>query len=102
MEDLIYTMVLSDGTIIENLRKNGDNYISTSKLTVDMFEGKLSSITIKSSDSEVTMENMDLVQITKMFNEYWFVLRQFSTTEIAIAKMSSDIDFLAMMQDVEL
>ena len=27
MEDLIYTMVLSDGTIIENLRKNGDNYI---------------------------------------------------------------------------
>ena len=38
MEDLIYTMVLSDGTIIENLRKNGDNYISASKLTADMFE----------------------------------------------------------------
>ena len=47
MEDLIYTMVLSDGTIIENLRKNGDNYISASKLTADMFDGKLSEVTVK-------------------------------------------------------
>ena len=105
MEDLIYTMVLSDGTIIENLRKNGDNYISASKLTVDMFEGKLSEVTVKTSDSEEVMENMenmDLVQITEMNGEYWFVLRQFSETELAMAKMSSNIDFLAMMQDVEL
>ena len=102
MEDLIYTMVLSDGTTIENLRKNGDNYISTSKLTVDMFEGKLSEVTVKTSEDEVAMENMDLVQITEMDGEYWFVLRQFSATELAMAKMSSNIDFLAMMQDVEL
>ena len=102
MEDLIYTMVLSDGTIIENLRKNGDNYISASKLTADMFEGKLSEVTVKTSEDEVVMENMDLVQITEMDGEYWFVLRQFSATELAMAKMSSNIDFLAMMQDVEL
>ena len=102
MEDLIYTMVLSDGTIIENLRKNGDNYISASKLTADMFEGKLSEVTVKTSENEVVMENMDLVQITEMDGEYWFVLRQFSATELAMAKMSSNIDFLAMMQDVEL
>lgn len=102
MEDLIYTMVLSDGTTIKNLRKNGDNYISASKLTSDMFEGKLSEVTVKTSEDEVVMENMDLVQITEMDGEYWFVLRQFSATELAMAKMSSNIDFLAMMQDVEL
>lgn len=102
MEDLIYTMVLSDGTIIENLRKNGDNYISASKLTADMFEGKLSEITVKTSEDEVVMENMALVQITEMNGEYWFVLRQFSSIELTIAKISSDIDFLAMLQDAEL
>ena len=102
MEDLIYTMVLSDGTTIENLRKNGDNYISVVELTKDMFDGKLSEVTVKTSDSEEAMENMDLVQITEMNGEYWFVLRQFSETELAMAKMSSNIDFLAMMQDVEL
>lgn len=102
MEDLIYTMVLSDGTTIENLRKNGDNYISATKLTADMFEGKLSEVTVKTSEDEVVMENMDLVQITEMDGECWFVLRQFSSIELAIAKMSSDIDFLAMMQDAEL
>lgn len=102
MEDLIYTMVLSDGTIIENLRKNGDNYISSSKLTADMFEGKLSEVTVKTSEDEVVMENMALVQITEMNGEYWFVLRQFSSIELTIAKISSDIDFLAMLQDAEL
>lgn len=102
MEDLIYTMVLSDGTIIENLRKNGDNYISVSKLTADMFEGKLSEVTVKTSEDEVVMENMALVQITEMNGEYWFVLRQFSSIELTIAKISSDIDFLAMLQDAEL
>lgn len=105
MEDLIYTMytmVLSDGTIIENLRKNGDNYISASKLTADMFEGKLSEVTVKTSEDEVVMENMALVQITEMNGEYWFVLRQFSSIELTIAKISSDIDFLAMLQDAEL
>lgn len=102
MEDLIYTMVLSDGTTIENLRKNGDNYISASKLTSDMFEGKLSEVTVKTPEDEVVMENMDIVQITEMDGEYWFVLRQFSAMELAMAKMSSNIDFLAMMQDVEL
>lgn len=84
MEDLIYTMVLSDGTIIENLRKNGDNYISASKLTADMFDGKLSEVTVKTSEDEMVMENMDLVQITEMNGEYWFVLRQFSATELAM------------------
>lgn len=48
------------------------------------------------------MENMALVQITEMNGEYWFVLRQFSSIELTIAKISSDIDFLAMLQDAEL
>ena len=103
MESTIYTMVLSDGTTIENLKKNGDNFISEIKLTADMFEGKLSRVTVKSSEDEVIMENMDLVQIVEMSDgKYWFVLRPFSTVELAMAKMSSNIDFLAMMQDVEL
>lgn len=67
-----------------------------------MFEGKLSEVTVKTSEDEMVMENMDLVQITEMDGEYWFVLRQFSATELAMAKMSSNIDFLAMMGDVEL
>ena len=102
MEDLIYTMVLSDGTIIENLRKNGDNYISASKLTADMFEGKMSEVTVYTSEDEVVMDNMALVLTTEKNVEYWFVLRQFSSIELTIAKISSDIDFLAMLQDAEL
>lgn len=101
MEDLIYTMVLSDGTIIENLRKNGDNYISASKLTADMFDGKLSEVTVKTSEDEMVMENMDLVQITEMNGEYWFVLRQFSATELAMAKMSSIVNCEQLLKELQ-
>lgn len=65
MEDLIYTMVLSDGTTIENLRKNGDNYISASKLTADMFEGKLSEVTVKTPENEVLWKIWILSRLLK-------------------------------------
>lgn len=102
MENLIYTMTLADGTVIGQLKKNGDNYISSEKLTEDMFQGNLSEVTVESEEGKETYLNMDLVQITTMNGEYWFVLRPLSDIEMQMSMMESNIDFLAMMQDVEL
>lgn len=102
MENLIYTMTLADGTVISQLKKNGDNYISSEKLTEDMFQGNLSEVTVESEEGKETHSNMDLVQITTMNGEYWFVLRPLSDIEMQMSMMESNIDFLAMMQDVEL
>lgn len=102
MENKIYKLTLADGTVIDQLRKNGDNYISTEELTEDMFQGNLFEITVESEDKKETYTNVDLVQITKMASEYWFVLRPLSDLEIQMDKVTSNIDFLAMMQDVEL
>lgn len=102
MDETIYTLVLSDGSTIENLTKNGNNYISKTALTEDVFDGKLFSVTEKSVDGELEMTNLELVQITEDQGECWFVLRELSPVEIQLVQMSSDIDFLAMMQDVDL
>jgi hypothetical protein len=37
-----------------------------------------------------------------MGDECWFVLRELSSAELATAKLQSDIEYIALMCDVEL
>ena len=46
--------------------------------------------------------NMELVQIVKYDEEYWFVLRTMTKKELQDLKNRADIDYLAMMSDIEL
>ncbi|WP_320971393.1 hypothetical protein [Enterocloster bolteae] len=46
--------------------------------------------------------NMELVQITKVNDKYWFVLREVPETELAFVKMQSDIEYIAMMSEIKL
>lgn len=66
------------------------------------FVDNCSPITISDGEVEEIHENMSLVQVTKMGNEYWFVIRDISVTELEKIKMQSDIEYLAMMSDIEL
>ena len=102
----LWKITLSDGTKIENLRLNGNNYISEEKLTEDDFKGKLSKVTIEGSEDgqeiKKEYEHMELVQIVHYEDGYYFVLRELSATELKEIKMQSDIEYLAMMTDIDL
>ncbi len=73
---MYYTVTLSDGSKIENLTINGNNFVSKSKLTEAMFTNKLSKITINDGKTDTEYSNMALVQVTQMGDEYWFILRE--------------------------
>lgn len=102
MDEKIYKITLADGTVIDNLRMNGNNYISDTELTADMFLGNLSTVTINDGERDVVYKNMSLVQIVKYDEEYWFILRTMTKRELQDLKNRSDIDYIAMMTDVEL
>lgn len=102
MDERIYKITLADGTVIDNLRMNGNNYISDTELTADMFLGNLSTVTINDGERDVVYKNMSLVQIVKYDEEYWFILRTMTKRELQDLKNRSDIDYIAMMTDVEL
>lgn len=106
-----YSIELSNGAIIENLKMNCNNFISHSPLDKKTFENNMSPVIISSDDSESnlyitlgTHPNMDLVQLTheEGSDEWWFVLRDVSEAELQYAQIRSDIEYLAMMTDVEL
>ncbi len=102
MNKKIYKITLADGTVIDNLRLNGNNYISDKELTADMFLGNLAKVIVNDGERDTVYENMELVQIVKYDEEYWFVLRTMTKKELQDLKNRADIDYLAMMSDIEL
>lgn len=96
------TVILSDGTEITDLKMNGNNFVSPIKIDEKIFDGNLSTVTVVDGEEETTYNNMSLIHCTKYDSEYWFVLRELTDTELVTIKNRSDIDYIALMCDVEL
>lgn len=93
------TIALSNGTELTGLELNGNNYISPEKLTEDTFADGLSPVVINGEEHE----QMALVQcIQHADGRTWFILRDVTAEEVANAKLRSDIDFIALMSDIDL
>ncbi len=102
MDEKIYVITLADGTEIKNLRINGNNFISRDSIDALIFEGNCSPIIISDGENEEIHENMELVQITPVGEDYWFVLRDLSAAELEKIKIQSDIEYVAMMAGIEI
>lgn len=102
MDEKIYKITLADGSVINNLKLNGNNYISETPIDETMFADNCSPVIISDGVIEENHPSMELVQITESAGEYWFVLRDYSAEELAQMKMQSDIEYVAMMAGVEL
>lgn len=102
MDEKIYRVTLADGTILDNLTMNGNNFISEETVDATVFDGTCSPIIINDGTSDEIHEHMDLVQIMDVDGKSWFVLRDIPQKELEQAKLKSDIEYIAMMCDVEL
>ena len=104
----MFTIRLSDGSQIEGLILNGNNFISDRELTEATFAGKLGHVVITGdADKDEagligTHEHMQLVQIVKYEGKWWFVLRELTAQELEMAKLKSDVAYTAMMSGVDL
>ncbi len=102
MKNATYKITLSDGTVLDDLKMNGNNFISNIEIDAAAFEGNCSEITINDGEKDEIYSNVELVQIMKIENEYWFVLRQIPKSEREFTKMQSDLEYVAMMSEIDL
>ena len=102
MDEKTYAITLADGTALTGLRLNGNNYIPDAEIAPAMFAGNCSPVVISDGENEETHDNMKLIQITHVDEEYWFVLLDVPESELRRLKMQSDLEYLAMMTGVEL
>lgn len=100
LEEITYAVILSDGTVINNLRLNGNNYVSDTELTEDDFSGKLDGVTITASSGETEEHaNMELIQVKQYDNEWWFILRDIPEAELKAASMDAQVLYTAIVTD---
>ena len=101
-----WKITLADGTQLKNLGLNGNNFISETKITEKDFKEKLSKVIFEGKVEEKNFKqecnNMELVQIAHYEDGYYFVLREIPQEELDKLKMQSDIEYLAMMSDIDM
>lgn len=102
MDKKIYKITLADGTIIDNLILNGNNFISTESIDASIFEANCAPVVISDGVNDEVHENMQLVQVASVDGASWIVLRDIPQKELEQMKIKSDIEYLAMMCDVDL
>ena len=102
MDEKIYKISLADGTEIDNLTMNGNNYISDATIDPEIFRSNCSPVVISDGEYNEVHEHMELVQVTEVGGRSWIVLRDIAPKELEQAKIKSDIEYIAMMCDVDL
>lgn len=81
---MAYSVTLSDGTKLDNLALNGNNLVSSTKLTEGDFKDKLSKVTITDDDGKATdYTDMVLVQVTQVGDESWFILGEKAQDDVS-------------------
>lgn len=70
----MYTITLSNGTKLENLELNGNNYISEQIIEDSVFEGGLDTVEISDGETTETFTDMRLMSNRVDNGKSWFVL----------------------------
>lgn len=91
------TITLADGTVLEDLGLNGNNFISDVPIADSVFEDNLGRVEICDSATEETeiLHDAELVQNIACGEEYWFVFREKSDAEKDIEAINGAIIELA-------
>lgn len=81
MENNIYTITLSNGTMLSDLTLNGNNFVSQTEVTEAMFTGKLDTVTITDGETTEVLHDAELVQIAHYADGWYFILREIPEAE---------------------
>ena len=109
----MYTIELTDGTKLEGLTFDGNIFQTSAKLTRTDIEGKRSRVKISSDDETqqgftgehgpmrlVTLQ--DTTKIAGIPDGTYFKLVDLTEGELASMKLAANLEYVAMMSDIDL
>ena len=105
-----FAITLSDGSKIEGLELNGNNFVCKTEIKHETFKGKLSHVTITgdADKDEAGLigehTNMELIRCEHDagLGGYAFVLRDIPAAELEMAQLKGTVAYVSMMTGYEL
>ena len=91
-------ITFKDGTEL-TVEKNSDCYILPEKPD---FPDDLSIVTVESEDGYRKYHEASLIECASVDGRYWFAFGETSDTDRATRQMQANIEYIAMMTDVDL
>ena len=99
----MYKIKLNDGTVLENLELNGNNYISENVVEDSVFVGNLGTVVISNGETEETFTDMKLLSNRVDSGKSWFVLGEKTEQEKTMERLLADLTINAeSITDVQL
>lgn len=101
----MYSITLQDGTVINELELNGNNYISNTVIPGKVFDRNLGKVEISDGETTEIFFDMRLMSNIEREGRSWIVLGQKTEQDFlleAIAQQRADVDYIAIMQGVKL
>ncbi len=99
----MYTITLHDGTVLDDLELNGNNFISEKAIEDSVFFGNLDTVTISNGETVVTYTDMKLLSNRVDGGKSWFVLGEKTAQEKAMERLVSALTVNAeSITDVQL
>lgn len=92
-----YTIILADGTQLQNLTLNGNCFISTVPFSEELLsDDNLLTVQINGT----TYHNMTCMNYWIQNDETWFILHERTQEELNMIALNAKIDFLMALQGV--
>ena len=98
----MHSIKLEDGTMLENLELNGNNYIANIAIEDSVFEGNLGVIEISDGETTEAYQGMKLMSNIVRDGRSWIVLGQKSQDEIEKETLNNKIAELQQIIDTML
>ena len=83
----MYQITLHDGTVLDELELNGNNFISEKVIDDSVFSGNLDTVTISNGETTETYTDMKLMSNRVDGGKSWFVLGEKTEQEKAMERL---------------
>ena len=99
----MYQITLHDGTVLDDLELNGNNFISEKVIDDSVFDGNLDTVTISNGETSETYTDMKLMSNRVDGGKSWFVLGEKTAQEKAMERLVAALSVNAeSITDVQL
>jgi len=97
----MYKIVLADGTIIENLKLNGNNFIPETPIDANIFNGNLSKISIIDSDENIEELNDFRIVLAEVSGRQSFIIAEKTLEEKRDERVAStEVDIVTLEETI--